>query len=878
MDTSRWETVQGVFNAVADLDPVPRDEHLSRLCADDPALREQVVAMLTEDTRNDFLHDADLARFARATLLPLQLTSLVETEIGRYRLLRLLGEGGMGVVYLAERTDIGGLVAIKLLRDAWLSPARRQRFLLEQRLLVKLIHPGIARIYDANSTTDGIPWFVMEYADGQPLIDFLRARGGSAREDLLLFRNLCEAVQYAHSRAIIHRDLKPSNILVTTAGEVKLLDFGIAKQSDDTVEGAANTVSGLRMMTPGYAAPEQLTGQTVGVFTDVYALGVLLYQLLTGGIPGEKAALGLAPIPRPSTWARTPADGQPRSRFQLRRREWADLDMLCLKALEREPEDRYRTVDALLRDLNAYLDGRELEARPAIFLYATGKFIRRHRPALTVVGACLLLLTAASILFTVRLAQSRNAALAEAARTAEIQHFTESLFTGGDGSSGPAADLKVTDLLARGQAQAESLRADPTMQADMYETLGEVYQKLGKPSLAEPLLRHALEERQPAAGYSDPQFTESLVAMGLLRREQRRLDEAEHLLRQALAEEARQRSSADDPAPERTLWALGSVLSLRGRYPEAKIALKQAIARNTGKESAQAQLALDLTELGNVDFYLGDNDAAQAANEQALSRNIAVLGEKNPAVAENLNTLGYIAANRGHAADAEQYFRQAISVEETWYGPDNAKVAENLDGFSKVLVQEKKLDEAHDVLERALAIQQHWYGRAHPAVALVLNDLGTLAYLRDQDDEAEQEFREALGIWHGSYGDAHQFVGVSYANLAGVFMDRKDYPQAEAYLRKALAVYAQTLPEASNNTALAHIKLGRVLLREQRPAEAEPESTRGYRYLVAHAAPDDSYLRAARKDLAAIETLLGKPDDAARFRAELQPPPTPQTK
>ena len=266
MDTSRWETVQRIFDAVADLDPVPRAVTLTVLCAGDATLLEEVSAMLAEDTRDDFLREADLSRFARATLLPLQLTNMVETHIGRYRLLRLLGEGGMGVVYLAERTDIGGLVAIKLLRDAWLSPARRQRFLLEQQLLVNFVHPGIARIYDGNSTADGVPWFVMEYADGMPLTTFLSGRAGSIREDLLLFRSLCEAVQYAHGRAIIHCDLKPSNVVVTAAGEVKLLDFGIANQAENMDD--ARTLTGMRMMTPGYAAPEQLTGGVVGVFTD----------------------------------------------------------------------------------------------------------------------------------------------------------------------------------------------------------------------------------------------------------------------------------------------------------------------------------------------------------------------------------------------------------------------------------------------------------------------------------------------------------------------------------------------------------------------------------------------------------------------------------
>src|SRR5580658_2130538 len=331
MDGRRWQQIQEIFARAVDL---PLDEQRSavaELSAGDESLAADVLAMLAEDAQANPLLDSSLDETARAVLDFGPLPSLIQREIGPYRLLRLLGEGGMGVVYLAERTDIGGQVAIKLLRDGWLSPMRRQRFRMEQLTLAQLNHPGIARIYDSNMLADGTPWFVMEYADGLPLTEHWSEHGAAICDCLRLMRKVCEAVQYAHSHAIIHRDLKPSNILVTESGAVKLLDFGIAKQLNSEESEENRTVTGLRMMTLAYAAPEQLAGKAVGVYTDVYALGVLLYELLTGHLPNRAHEANAIPgdtaeIERPSGVVRRE---KPAMRSQLSKAEWADLDVLA---------------------------------------------------------------------------------------------------------------------------------------------------------------------------------------------------------------------------------------------------------------------------------------------------------------------------------------------------------------------------------------------------------------------------------------------------------------------------------------------------------------------------------------------------------------------
>src|SRR5579863_1386415 len=289
MNRERWQQIQNVFHAAADLPRSEQPSFVRTACQGDDELFSEVLAMLEQDAEGNSLLDRGLAGVAGRTISAAG--SLPFKEFGPYRVVRLLGEGGMGVVYLAERKDLASQVAIKILRDAWLSPARRERFASEQRTLAQLNHPLIARLYDAATLDHGTPYFVMEYVDGAPLTEYCRAHKPVMEQRLRLFRSVCEAVQHAHSHAVIHRDLKPSNILVKSDGSVRLLDFGIAKQLESLELAADQTMTGLRLMTPAYAAPEQIRGERVGVHTDVYSLGVLLYELLTGQLPFDLSGL-----------------------------------------------------------------------------------------------------------------------------------------------------------------------------------------------------------------------------------------------------------------------------------------------------------------------------------------------------------------------------------------------------------------------------------------------------------------------------------------------------------------------------------------------------------------------------------------------------------
>ena len=362
----------------------------------------EVLAAIAEDERGSSLLDRGLAQTADRILGN---DAAALREIGPYRIVRVVGEGGMGVVFLAERTDLGSQAAIKILRDAWLSPARRQRFAAEQRTLASLNHPSIARLYDAGALSNGTPWIVMEYVEGTPLTEYCRTHASTIPERLRLFRDVCDAVQYAHRHLVIHRDIKPSNILVTAEGSVKLVDFGISKQLDERGVGADVTQTGARMMTPAYAAPEQIRGDAIGVHTDVYSLGVVLFELLNGRLPGDCLRVALdSPI------------------ASLGRSARSELDVLCLTAMHQDLARRYQSVEALSRDIAHYQKGEPLEARPDTVGYRAGKFVRRHWRAVSAAAAAMLTLIVGLVAFyTVRLTNARNAALTEAARAQRIQ-------------------------------------------------------------------------------------------------------------------------------------------------------------------------------------------------------------------------------------------------------------------------------------------------------------------------------------------------------------------------------------------------------------------------------------------------------------------------
>ena len=878
MDSARLHQIQSLFHDAADLPQTEQRAFLEVACGDDKELFDEVLAILDQDASGNSLLDRNIADIAREAFAKCPPSSLILRQFGHYRILKLLGEGGMGVVYLAERRDLGTQVAVKVLRDAWLSPARRERFASEQRTLAQLNHPLIARLYDADTTDDGIPWFVMEYVDGVPLTQYCQEHGCSVEQRLQLFRSVCEAVQHAHGHAVIHRDLKPSNILVKSDGSVRLLDFGIAKQLESLELPVDQTITGLRLMTPAYASPEQIRGDRVGISTDVYSLGVILYELLTGQLPFDLSGLTPAEAAtiiaehepgKPSAAVRRTADAESNSHsLSLSKIAWADLDVLCLNALHKDPLRRYRSVEALIRDVGHYLSGEPLEARPDAWQYRIHKFVGRNRRAVAATAVTFAVIIGLVTFFTVRLAKARDTALAEAARTQRIQQFMTNLFQGGDAGAGPSDSLRVITIVDRGVQEAKALDSDPRAQAELYENLGGIYQKLGKFEQADSLLRLAIEQRKRLFGADSPQVAESLTALGLLRSDQAHLEEAEQLVRQGLAM-AQRHLPPNHPIIAKATLAFGRVLAQRGSYDQAIAALDEAVRLQLASGAAPADLATSLSALADAHYSAGHYEICKSLYTRVLAMHRQIYGARHPLVADDLGSLAAVQRDLGYYSEAEGLDRQALDMVQSYYGNNNPKTASRLTALAESLTYQKKYDEAVSALEQALAIQERVYGPVHPSVAETVNELGNVASMRDRLDEAEARFQRAADIYRAVYGDHHYLVAIALSNVAGISMDKKDYPRAEQLFRDVIRRYQETLPADNVNLAIAHIKLGRTLLRQNRYKDAESETRTGYAILAKQSSPSTSFIRAARKDLAAEYEALNQPQEAARFRAEL---------
>ncbi len=873
MDAERWSKVQELFHEAGARSTTEREAFLERACGGDAELASEVRALLREDAGASVL-DGGMAQVAQAVLREDQ----APREVGPYRVLRAIGEGGMGTVYLVERPDLGSQAAVKVLRNAWISPARRKRFEAEQRTLAQLEHPLIARLYDADALEDGTPWFAMEYVKGVPITEHCRTRGAPLEERLRLFRSACEAVVYAHRQAIVHRDLKPSNILVKEDGTVRLLDFGIAKNLGARgAEPRDATRTGLRLMTPAYAAPEQLRGERVGLYTDAYALGVVLYELLAGCLPFERP--GLSPVERealvlgedperPSVAARRSLAAGARGAVRAGPRSWADLDVLCLTALRRPVERRYASVEALARDVDHFLASEPLEARPDALGYRLGKFVRRHRGAVVTAALTGSLLAGLVAYFTVRLAVARDAAVAEAARAQRIQGFMASLFQGGEEEYGPARDLKVITLVERGAQAARALDTEPEVQADLYATLGGIYQNLGELDRADGLLTAALARRRALRGPADPSVGESLLALGGLREDQARLDEAERLVREG--HDLLQRVlPADHPRLALARTQLGSALVSGGRYAEAIPLLERAVQSLTRPGPPTFQLSASTTLLANAHFHSGDYARAEALNTSALAMDRLLHGDRHPSIADGLINLGTVQFELGHYADAERQLREALQIERLHRGAEHPETASAMNSLARALTPQGKTDEAGTLLRKALAIQERAYGHAHPRVAAVLVELGRLAMRRHDLDEAGERFRGAGDIYRKVYADKHYLIGVTLAAEAEVELERGRPAQAEALLRDALRRYGETLAPEHLKVGIARVLLGRALLRQGRHRAAEEELLAGLAVIARQQGPPLRWGRDAVDDLTETYQALGEAARAEPFRAAL---------
>ena len=847
----RFRQADALFDAVLDIPTDEQDAYLVRSAGDDTALLEDVRQLLAAHrSSGDFLENAarpEGAALLRETWDASSRPAL--TRVGPFRVVREIGRGGMGAVYLAERDDaqFEQRVALKVVRGLGADASLVRRFREERRILARLEHRHIARLLDGGVTDDGTPWFAMEYIEGERIDRWCDARSLSIDARLRLFQATCEAVQYAHSQLVVHRDLKPSNIMVTASGELKLLDFGVAKLL--SAEDAEMTQTGIGM-TPQYAAPEQVRGQPVTTATDIYALGVLLYELLTGQRPYDVSQRSPAEIerivcdtepPRPSsTLGSDDAGDRARNRAttpeRLQRRLRGDLDTIIAKAMKKEPAERYPTVAALAEDLRRSLQHETINARPDSPAYRAAKFARRHRAGVALASA----IAVGIGIVTVREYRLRNLAEAETRTARSVEQYLLTVFGTADpflASDTSAAGATAHELLDRGTARLDTALAnEPQVRSRLRTALGRVYANLGLYDQSSRQLELALAEHRAFTGDRNATGAAILDELGQLRDRQGRIEEADSLLVMAL-DRHRGGSGSPDSAIANTLERLSEVRRERNDYVSAEALIREALSirqRIHGDSALATSLSRQL--LAEVLQNQGNDSAAAPLFRAALAIRERHVGRVHPLVAKTMFNLALTERRLGHIAAAESLYRETLDIQRRTLGHDHPSVASTLNGLADLLHKAaSRSDEAEALLRQALDLNRRRLGEKHVEVSTNLGNLAAIVRERGDYAEAEKLLRQALAIDEATFGPEHSYVGYDLNELATILRMRGKPDSATPIFRRVLAMQRKIVGEGHRNTLAVKVQLGRALREDGKFAEAAEV----FREALTHLKPDN---------------------------------------
>jgi serine/threonine-protein kinase len=854
MTPEQWARVQELFHGALELPVEARAAWLDAQ-TDDPALRTDVRALLRADAgAGDRIISDAIANAADTLHEAIRTAPALGARIGPYRLLEEIGQGGMGTVYLAERADdeYRSRVAIKFVRGHFATPDLARRLLAERQILADLTHPNIAWLLDGGTTDDGTPYLVMEFIDGEPMDVWCdRAKLGLSGR-IALFRQVCEAVRYAHAGLVVHRDVKPSNILVTRDGTPKLVDFGIAKLLAG--EGATDATGTLRMLTPAYAAPEQVRGERITVATDVYALGGVLYRLLTGSPPHDTAGVGSAEVERRITEvdARLASDAARSAGLPWHRRLQGDLDTILRTALQKDPARRYASVERLVDDLKRHADGRPVSAQPDTMGYRVGKFVRRNRSALLVGAAAFL--TAAGFLawHGMRITDERNLARAEAARAREVTRFLRELFEVSSPSVSRGESVTARELLDSGAVRiATQLGNQPDVQATLMRTIGDVYARLGLHSAAGPLLARAHAQHREVLGDDAIETSISQLAHAVWLMDAGDLDAARPHFEAVLA--TRQaRLPANDELVGEAHHQLAYLLESQGDFEGAERHFRAALASaRTATPANPARVADAATRLGRLLRQLDRYDEAEPLLREGLAGQRRVLGDLHPDVAGAARNLASLLRDLGQYEAADTLYREAIATRRQLFGETHREVANALNSYASLLDLWGKPDSAIATARAALTILELPDNASAQSLAAATHNLGTLEHSRGRFDEAIALFTRTMALQAEATEPGHHTTAFPRVALANVYLDQDRPDLAESLLREAVAIRRAALPAGHRQTAQALGDLGRTLLAQDRADEAIPLFEEAYHMLRDGFGEDDERTVAARERLEA---------------------------
>ncbi len=822
MNPERWNKIQSLFEKALELNPLERENFLRNECDEDVELYNEIVSLLAADEKQHSIFSGSAADY-----VTVDDATLAGENFGNYRAIKQIGSGGMGSVYLAERSDghFEQKVALKVVKPGMISHEIITRFEEERQILAKLQHPNIARLLDGGISESGLPYFTMEYVEGKPITEYCDDNNLTIEQRLELFKKVCEAVLYAHQNLVIHRDIKPSNILVREDGEVKLLDFGIAKVFEEDTDQKFVTRTGMRVMTPEYASPEQVRGEQVSTATDIYSLGLILYQLLTGCPPYEVTSTSALEMERiicltdpqkPSAMITKIFSSASENRYKAspdfisRKRKTTipklkkiiagDLDNICLMAIRKEPERRYSSIAQFITDIDNHLNKLPVTARKSTAGYITRKFIQRHKVGVVVATIAIMLIALVTIFYTVRLAEQRDKAQLEAEKSKKISEFLAGIFQVSDPEQSLGESITARELLDNGVKRLESeLRDQPEVLANMLGVTGNVYKSLGLYDKAQTLLQKAYVINDSLLGNVSPETAKSLndlanlnFAMGNYSSAIQKFEQAVEKRKNIYGEESLEVSESMND--------LAMVLREEGDYDRSEKLLQKSLSiRQKLLSSESPELAQSINNLGLLKEDLGEFEEAKRLLEKALQIKEKIYGKIHPSMTETIGNLAFLLQQMGEYEEASKLFNETLEIDKKLFGDLHPVISTDFYNLASNTALMGDLNAAEKLYTEVLELDKQLLGEEHPYIALDLNNLAGIYSDKGNYQKAEELYKESLNLNRKIYGDEHPEVATSLSNLGVMYNRWKKHDLAESLLKSALDMRINLLGENHPN-------------------------------------------------------------------------------
>ncbi|MCC5939988.1 MAG: serine/threonine protein kinase [Balneolaceae bacterium] len=803
-----WKTLSDLYEEAHKLTPGEQTAFVEKNCSD-PAMRDELLSMLNVDESSSRFFDSLTSNIIRPAFEELSDLPPQSGTVHNYRLIKKIGRGGMGSVYLAERNDdaFETRVAVKILRRGLDTEDILQRFDSERQILAQLNHPNITHLIDGGITCDNRPYFVMEYVEGKPINTYCDENNLTIDDRLKLFFQICDALSYAHQNLVIHRDLKPGNILVTNQGYVKLLDFGIAKLIDDKVPFPKTIAqTGIRLMTPEYASPEQVSGKPMNTASDIYQLGLVLYNLLSGCrafsfknkslIETEQVILEQE-AKKPShklyeldsTHLKKIADKRSIGPKKLIQELKGDLDTITINALQKEPSQRYQSVVEFREDIERYLEGLPIRSRRKNFTYRSLKFLKRNQLPVATVSVFIAMLISFFIFYNLSITEQRNEAQKEALKAAQITSFLVDLFEANDPTQFQGETLTAWQLLEQGEERIKLLEGQPEVQAQMFEVTGQIYRKIGQFDRSEELLSNALDLRKEHLGENHTETISVYNELGLLHSDLGNFEKSDSLLRLALNLQLDDASSNASMLAE-TKFNLAYILRRMGNYDEAEDLYRQSY------------------ELRNREY-----------------------GQNHESTVASMSSLGVTLLNKGNYTESEKIFREVLELRKDLIGPIHPDLAMSMNNLGATLLTIGRFKEAEDLFRESLKMRKLLLGNMHPKVALTMNNLGISLMEQGHFDSAYDHISEALSIRSTVLGDNNVNTAISKFSLGELYLYTERPSDAQKVLKEAYDVFYNRLSENHSFTARTKMALGLTYLYQDNRDLAEEYIQTGFRHL-----------------------------------------------